>query len=106
MISSSQIRGQLAKFLDDQVSLEDFENWFVRNTWDIHLTGSVAAETITFAIEESLSEFSSRHISEMELRQELRQLIQRDNKVLTVYSVRRWYPTVSSDSAVLVGAQP
>jgi hypothetical protein len=106
MVSSSQIRKQLARFLQGQINLDSFEDWFVQNTWNIHLSGSVAAENLTFAVEESLSEFSSRHITESELRKELGQLIQLDNKVVTVYTVPAWEPIVSSDAAVLVGARP
>jgi len=85
MVSSSQIKERLSRFLAGQIGLDDFEDWFVSNTWNIHLSGSIAAEDLTFAVEESLSEYSSKHISEKELRIELGDLIQRENKVV-VYS--------------------
>jgi hypothetical protein len=82
MVSSSQIREQLANFLVGRISLDAFENWFAQNTWNIHKSGSVAAEDLTFAIEGSLSEFSSSHIDERELRAELFQILGSENKVV------------------------
>jgi hypothetical protein len=91
MVSSSQIRAYLAMLLDDSIDLQTFEDWFVRNTWNIHLSGSVAAESVTFAIEESLSEYSSRHIDEQRLRQELSQILHAENKVVEVDAPRPVY---------------
>lgn len=102
MVSSSQIREQLARYLQDEINLDSFEDWFVQNTWNIHLSGSVAAETLTFAVEESLSEFSSRHIDESELREELGQLIQRDNKVVKIYNFAKPEPLITSFASVVV----
>jgi hypothetical protein len=84
MVSSSQIKEQLARFLDNQISLDEFEDWFVQNTWNIHLSGSVSAESLTFAVEESLSEYSSQHIGEPILRQELSLILGAENKVLNI----------------------
>ena len=75
MVSSSQIRERLAMFLDGRIDLDAFEDWFVQNTWNIHLSGSRSAEALTFAIEESLSEYSSHHLTEVELRSELQSLV-------------------------------
>lgn len=79
MVSSSQIRERIAQFLDGQIDLENFEDWIIQNTWNIHLSGSVAAESLTFAIEESLSEYSSNHINESELRGELLDILDSGN---------------------------
>ena len=84
MVSSSQIREQLAQFLDGQISLDEFEDWFVQNTWNIHLSGSVSAEMLTFAIEESLSEYSSEHIDEAILRSELSNIIGAETKMISI----------------------
>jgi hypothetical protein len=78
MVSSSQIRNRLAMFLDGLIDLDAFEDWFVQSTWDIHLSGSKAAETLTFAVEESLSEYSSGHLNEQQLRNELYDIVHRD----------------------------
>jgi hypothetical protein len=84
MVSSSQIRKQLAEFLDGQMILAEFEDWFVQNTWNIHLSGSVSAQSLTFAVEESLSEYSGQHISEQSLRRELSRILSAENKVLSI----------------------
>jgi len=105
MVSSSQIRERLALFLDGHVDLDSFEDWLVQNTWNIHQSGSAAAEDLTFAVEESLSEFSSGHISEPELRQELNELVQRDNKILVISDVPRISWVFTSAPAILVPAR-
>lgn len=88
-------------FLDELINLETFEDWFVRNTWNIHLSGSVAAESVTFAVEESLSEYSSRHIDERELRQELSRILHAETSIVEVDVPRPAY-TFRSAPAVLV----
>ena len=80
MVSSSQIREQLAMFLDGRIDLDAFEDWFVQNTWNVHSSGSRSSEALTFAIEESLSEYSSHHLTEQELRSELQSLLQKENQ--------------------------
>ena len=101
MVSSSQIRAELAMFLCGHFKLDIFEDWFIRNTWNIHLSGSTAAEALTFAIEESLSEYSSGHIDERELRQELALILHAENKVAEV-DVRQPAYVFKSAPAVLI----
>jgi hypothetical protein len=84
MVSSSQIRQHLAMFLSGEIDLESFEDWFAQNTWNIHQSGSAAAEVATFAVEESLSEYSSRHINDEELRQELSQILEADIQTVQI----------------------
>ena len=84
MVSSSQIKEQHARMLDGQITLDAFEDWFVQNTWNIHLSGSIAAESLTFAIEESLAEYSSRHINDQVVRCELSQILSAENKIVSV----------------------
>ena len=62
MISSSQIRSKLALVIAGRIPLDEFEDWFVLNTWNVHKTGSKAAEVLTFAIQELLSEYASGHV--------------------------------------------
>ncbi len=91
-------------FLDSRIDLDEFEDWFLQNTWNIHLNGSAAVEELSFSVEESLSEYSSRHIAPSELRRELSELVHRDNKEL-VYrdaSVFDKKPKVSWSASALV----
>src|SRR2546426_6238901 len=62
MVSASDIRNQISHFVSRRIHLDAFEDWIVRETWNIHKSGSDAAEILTFAVEESLSEYSSDHI--------------------------------------------
>lgn len=80
MVSASQIRQKLAAFLEGCIDLDSFEDWFVQNTWNIHQSGSIEAESLTFAVEESLSEYSSMHLDERGLRNELYRLLQLVNQ--------------------------
>jgi hypothetical protein len=83
MVSPSQIRAYVAMLIDREIGLNAFEDWFVSNTWNIHRWGSKAAEVLTFAIEESLSEYSSGHISEQQLCRELSDIIYADTKTVS-----------------------
>jgi len=89
MVSSSQIREQVDKYLSGEMPLERFEDWLVQETWNVHRSGSHAAEVLTFAIEEALSEFSSDHIPEERLREELASLLLSDNKVVSIADAPR-----------------
>jgi hypothetical protein len=82
MVSSSQIRHRMFEYLRGHIDLATFEDWFVQSTWNIHLAGSRAAEVLTFAIEESLSEFSSEHLSEDELRSELTEILYAETQIV------------------------
>ena len=75
MVSHSQISEELARYLNGKTDLDSFEDWIVVNTWNIHLSQDSKAESLAFAIEESLAEHSSGHISEAQLKQELKSLL-------------------------------
>ena len=74
MVGHSQISEELARYLNEKTDLDSFEDWIVANTWNIHLAHDLKAERLAFAIEESLAEHSSGHISELQLRQEFRDI--------------------------------
>jgi|GEM_PF-1510803 hypothetical protein len=93
MVSASQIRERILLFLNGQVDLESFENWIIQNTWNVHFSGSQAAEELTFAVEESLSEYSSGHLSAEELRSEFRELLGSEIKTVEA-ELAQQYQTV------------
>lgn len=99
MVSSSQIRNELAFVVAGILPLDDFEDWFVQNTWNVHNTGSKAAEVLTFAIEEALSEYTSGHISESKLRQELESVLQSETSVADIVRVMQPQPVFLFRSA-------
>jgi hypothetical protein len=75
MINYSQISEALARYLNGKIDLDSFEDWFVVNSWNIHLANDPQAESLVFAIEESLAEYSSEHITELQMQAELRALL-------------------------------
>lgn len=84
MISPSQIRETIAEFLERRIDLNSFEDWIVRYTWNVHKDGSVAAENLTFAVEEALSEYSNRELNENDLRSALSKILGSENKVIEI----------------------
>jgi len=71
MVSASEIHEQLVRLLVREISLNKFEGWFAQKTWNIQLHSSESAQKLTYAIELRLSEHSSGHLTEDELRKEL-----------------------------------
>lgn len=74
MISESETRERLARYLANEISLDEFEDWLVQASWDAHLDSEQPAQRLAYAIELKLAEFSSGHLREEELREELRLL--------------------------------
>lgn len=72
MIIESQIRFWLAAFLAHKVSLGSFEDWFVQQSWDMHQDSEPNAQKVAASIELRLAEYTSGHLTEDELREELR----------------------------------
>jgi len=113
MVSASQIREKIIQLLDARIELDDFEDWIVLNTWNIHLSGSAAAESLAFAVEESLAEHSSGHITIDGLRAELLDLVERENIIVTVAHISggyvgpmiSWRATSSSPTAWVPSAR-
>lgn len=72
MIQENDIRGRLVKYLAHELSLDDFEDWFVQNSWNMHKDSSLAAQRLASRVELLLAEHSNGHISEDTLRDHLR----------------------------------
>jgi hypothetical protein len=71
MVSASEIREQLARFLFGDISLGGFEDWFVPATWDAHKAGDPAAESLADEVEMNISEYTSGGLSFDQLRASL-----------------------------------
>jgi len=74
MASASEIHGKLAGYLSGNITLEDFEDWFVPSSWNSREADDLEAWTLLSSIELRLSEYSSGHLTEEELRKELESL--------------------------------
>lgn len=75
MIAESEIRDWLARYLAKEIPLEEFEDWFVRQSWDMHVGSPEAAQKLASAIELRLAEHSSGHLTDEDLRRELRSFV-------------------------------
>jgi hypothetical protein len=62
------IRALLVCYLNGDLTLADFEDWFVPVAWNIERTGNQRAVELAGEIELRLAEFSSGHWSEPDLR--------------------------------------
>ena len=76
MVSESEIRDRLAVQLRGDLSLDDFEDWLVSQSWNMHQWASQADQRLAFAIELRLAEHDAGHLSDEDLARELRQLLQ------------------------------
>src|SRR3990170_8748980 len=75
MVTESEIRCYLVQFLDKDIDLDTFANWFAENTWNIHRQEDQSAQELAYSIELLLAEHSSGHLSKDELRTELLPLV-------------------------------
>lgn len=75
MVSERQIRDRLIQFLSGRIDLENFEDWFVENTWNIHLSADLGAQRLAYAIELRLAEHSTEHLPEKAFHDELVEIV-------------------------------
>ena len=57
MASVSEVREKLGELLADQISLDQFEDWFLPYSWNIHKRANHEVQRLVYAIEHTLSEF-------------------------------------------------
>jgi glutamine synthetase adenylyltransferase len=75
MVIESQIREKLGRFLSHEMSLDQFEDWLVQHSWNMHRDSDESAQKLASAIELRLAEHSSGHLDDAALRDELRQFV-------------------------------
>jgi hypothetical protein len=75
MIQEYDIRRKLALVLEGKMEVEDFEDWLVPTSWNMHLDSSQRAQDLVWAIELLLSEYSSSHRTEQSLRLAFQKLL-------------------------------
>ncbi len=76
MISDRDLREQLLDYLLKNINLDEFEDWLVQNTWNVHKWGSKETQDLAYSIEAKLAEHSGDHINEEVLRKNLLPLAQ------------------------------
>ncbi len=84
MVRASEIRSRVADWLQGALALEDLEEWFARNTWDVHQWGDRDVVALVHEIELRLSEHSSGHLPEKQMADELRKFVQEYSAPLEV----------------------
>jgi hypothetical protein len=75
MITESQIRERLLAYLTRSSSLNEFEDWLVAASWNMHRDSDAAAQSLVGAIELRLAEYSNDHLDDDALERELKGLI-------------------------------
>ena len=69
MSVSMKIREELGKYLSGEISLQEFQDWFVPETWDIHKSGDQEGIELAREVELRLAEYTNGHRTESELKQ-------------------------------------
>jgi hypothetical protein len=75
MITEAQIQQQLFGYLTRALSLNEFEDWLVQQSWNMHRDSSDAAQRLVGAIELRLAEYSNGDLTDEGLERELKGLI-------------------------------
>ena len=72
-----ELSGHLADCAQGKLSLGDFEDWFVRNSWNVHQSQDDNLIQAVFAIEELLSAEADARIDKTTLLRRFQELAQR-----------------------------
>jgi len=92
------IRERLGEYLAHEISLEEFEDWFIPETWDIDQTDDLDLLNLVYGIKLRLAEFSNNDCTEDKLRSLLRPFIERYVVASSKYQLR--YGTSNTSSQV------
>jgi hypothetical protein len=87
MIHADDVRRQLALLAVGKVTLDDFEEWIVRESWNMFKDSSPEAIDLVSSIHVSFSERDDRILSKSELQNRLLSLLNHiDQSVATTYT--------------------
>jgi len=75
MIIESEIRDQLKRFINGEISRDAFTDWLVIRSWDMHKDSSGSAQKLVHEIEARLYWFEDDLLDEKRLFRELRLLL-------------------------------
>jgi hypothetical protein len=98
MANLQEIRRELARFLAHEVTLDAFNEWLSRNTWNIQRESSPVKDLVG-AIELMLVEFSNGHRSETEVREHLTALLPNREFTIVFDNSLRALPTATTSSS-------
>jgi len=98
MITEAQIQQQLFGYLTRALSLNEFEDWLVQQSWNMHRDSSEAAQRLVGAIELRLAEYSDNHLTDDGLERELKGLFA-PSAVVVIDDAQPVVPTWTTSSA-------
>jgi hypothetical protein len=75
MIEADQIREKLRQLLMESISLDAFDEWIARETWNMHLDSAPEAINLAGKVELLLAEFDGGYLSNQKLFERLGSLI-------------------------------
>ena len=73
----TEIRIRLAQYLNREINLRAFQEWFFSETWDIHNLEPASILDIVYSIKLKLAEYTNGHLTEDGLREALSQYVRR-----------------------------
>ena len=74
MLAYAELRNEIVRLLAEEVSLDNFEDWFVQRSWNMHKDSDLVAQRLAYAVELRLAEHDGGQLSESDLRKQLLQL--------------------------------
>ncbi len=87
-----EIREKLARYLGDEISLQEFRDWFLPQGWNVDRRAAASTAELAHEVELLLSEFDHGDWTESELRE-------RFIPLLTAYLAIMGEPTISTQTA-------
>lgn len=82
----ADIRDRLAQYLRGELTLRSFQEWFIRETWDIQNSEPQYILDLAYSIKLKLAEYTNGHLTEDDLRKALRQYVEHFTMVLPLYN--------------------
>ena len=102
MLTLFQIRKQVQQYLDGLISLDEFEDWLVSSSWDMHQSADKDAQHLVGAIELRLAEYAQGHLDDKDLKYELQMILVYGSKLpianMLVFTSERGVTANSSSS--------
>lgn len=75
MLAAQSLREHIQQFLGGAVSLDDFEDWLVAASWNMHLRAGADVQRMVGAVELRLAEHSNGHLDVADLKHEFQMLL-------------------------------
>ncbi len=84
MIHAYEVKQKLAMLASDTLRLDDFEDWIVRESWNMFKDSSPETIDLVSSIHLLFSERDEKIVNEADLREELAALLRTDTKSIEI----------------------